>query len=222
MRGNNSDRGQAYTLEGLIGGMVVLMAVLLSLQAVVITPTTGGTIDRTIQAQQQQEVQDSLLVASHADEAENLTLSETIRYWENASDDSAIAFENESDLPQGVYDPEGFENESVLGEVLGERFAEGDGRNYNVELVYQNESERVPADERIHLVYQGQPDTNAFTASTVVTLYEDQHLTGNNETAMTLADVDEKYENGDYEEIPVPNDGDGDVYNVVEVRVVVW
>ncbi|WP_255191887.1 DUF7288 family protein [Natronobeatus ordinarius] len=211
-RQSRSDRGQAYTLEGFIGSMAVLLAVLLAMQAVVITPTTGGTIDRSIQAQQQQELQDSLVVA----DAEG-NLSAMVRHWEiNESTAPSVTFENESlGLPQGTYEPSAFEERFLLGEILGERFAEGDGRNYNVELHHQNESD----DEPVKLVYQGQPDTNAFTASKIVTLYDDQHLTGDESTSETLGEVYEGYP----DESPIPNvDDDQTIYNVVEVRVVVW
>jgi len=77
---SETDRGQAYTLEGFIGAMVVLMAVLFALQSVVIMPTTGGLADRTVQAQIQQEVQDALIVSNQGG-----NLSETIRRWNEAT-----------------------------------------------------------------------------------------------------------------------------------------
>ena len=206
-RHSRSDRGQAFTLEGFIGAMVVLLAVLLALQAVVITPTTGGTIDRSIQAQQQQELQDSLIVADEAGD-----LSRMVRHWE--VDEDGVGFEgSDENLPDGKYDPETFEAEFDfrLAEILSERFAEGDGRNYNVELHHPE------GDEPVKLVYQGQPDTNAFTASKMITLYDDQRLTGEGSTDRTLGGV-----NDDPGNPPIPKNASGDVYNVVEVRVVVW
>ena len=210
-RQSRSDRGQAHTLEGFIGSMAVLLAVLLAMQAVVITPTTGGTIDRSIQAQQQQELQDSLVVT----DAEG-NLSAMVRHWEiNDSTEPSVTFENESlGLPQGTYEPSAFEERFLLGEILGERFAEGDGRNYNVELHYQNGSDPV------RLVYQGQPDTNAFTASKIVTLYEDQTVTGETNRSESIGSVAESHD-PPIPPSPYPSESSG-VYNVVEVRVVVW
>ena len=214
-----TDRGQAYTLEGFIGAMAVLLAVLLALQAIVITPTTGGTIDRSIQVQQQQELQDALAIAANENE-----LSKMIRYWDtpdeecevDEDEECEVAFKDRSELPRGQYEPDEF-NRSEFGAlpvILEKRFADADGRNYNVELHYQG------GDGSLALVYQGQPDTNAFTASKIVTLYDDQKLTDEDETLVEV--YDDYYEDDDYDWETIPKAGDGDVYNVVEVRVVVW
>ena len=200
---SNADRGQAYTLEGFIGAMVVLMAVLFALQSVVITPTSSGLSDRSVQAQIQQEAQDALVVSD-----QDGNLSETIRNWNTSSGQ----FYNASvSGPTGeTYTTKEFKNQSELGDILKQRFA-NNGYNYNVELVYENGSKFGST----HLVYQGTPSPNAVTASYVVTLYRDQTLTaGDNEK------LPDAYTNYDYP-IPVTTDADV-VHKVVEVRVIVW
>lgn len=201
-KSNATERGQAYTLEGFISAMVVLVAILLALQSVVITPTTGGAADRTVQAQMQQEAQDALVVA-----AENNSLSEMVRYWDRdggfeGTDDSLVD-------PNGdnVYSPGNFSDESELGVILYDRFDER-GQNYNVALHYGDENGET---ENRSLVYQGSPSSNAVSASYTVSLYDNQSVTDSSETLS---------------EAPTPSipdvDTDDSLYNVVEVRVIVW
>lgn len=208
-RFNTTDRGQAYTLEGFISAMVVLVAILLALQSVVITPTTGGAADRTVQSQMQQEAQDALVVAANDTDENSLSLSEMVRYW----DEDGGFEDTDHNLvdPHGdnVYSPENFSKESELGEILYDRFDER-GQNYNVELHYNNESDET---ENRSLVYQGSPSSNAVSASYTVSLYNNQSITTNGEN---IGDRDK-------EDAPIENqDKDESLYNVVEVRVIVW
>lgn len=199
------DRGQAYTLEGFIGAIVVLMAVLFALQSVVITPTTGGLADRTVQAQLQQETQDALVVAAGDEHAANL--SYMVRYW-----DGSGGF-NGTDQPgpdgKEVYSTDAFAGNFTLGEILDERLTES-GRNYNVELHYENGSS--DEFETAYLVYQGSPPSSAQTASYTVTLYDNQSVTGTGTDNLSDA------VNPPISEHPDANR----MYNVVEVRVIVW
>ncbi|AFZ71759.1 DUF7288 family protein [Natronobacterium gregoryi] len=203
----NADRGQAYTLEGFIGAMIVLMAVLLALQSVVITPTTGGATDRAVQAQIQQEIQDALVVASAAEEDD---LSYMLRYWDG---EGAFNGTEQSGPGQEVYDVETFGETFALGEILSDRFAE-DGHSYNVEL-------RYPTDDGEYgnqtLVYQGSPAPDAVTASYTVTLYDNQTVTSDESDGSLRGNVA-----ADSETIPDKYDATSSLYNVVEVRVILW
>ncbi|MHC3437528.1 DUF7288 family protein [Natrialbaceae archaeon A-gly3] len=201
-----TERGQAHTLEGLMSAMVVLMAVLFAIQSVVITPTTGGAVDRTVQSQLQTEVKDALIVA----DAEG-DLSEMVRYW-NVSDDDEVTFENATapESSRGEYRTGEFEADFLLGEILESRFGE-QGQNYNVELHTQG-------DEESYLVYQGQPSSSAVTASYTVTLYNDQHLTASGYEGYTLEEAADEAD----DDPPIEKAGEDPVYNVVEVRVIVW
>ncbi|WP_207588616.1 DUF7288 family protein [Halomontanus rarus] len=208
-----TDRGQAYTLEGFVGAIIVLTAVLFALQSVVITPTTGGSVDRTVQAQLQQEAQDALVVAESDGD-----LSYLVRYW----NDSEKTYHNASSTASVNYTSGDFTDNTTMGEdfgfgtILEHRFEES-GRSYNVEVVYRdgNDGENRSS---FNLVYQGQPSPNAFSSSYMVTLYEEQRLTAPGSEDLTLEEArDEGY--------PIPNvgeDADGNVYNVVEVRLTVW
>ena len=210
----NDDRGQAYTLEGFVSAMVVLMAVLFALQSVVITPTSGGLSDRSVQAQLQQEAQDALVVS---DQEGNLTLSNTIRNWD-ATDDSG---DKEQFYKASVPGPDGnltyntteFKSQSKLGNILKQRFADN-GYSYNVELIYETESNDF---DTTYLVYQGAPSPDAVTASYVVTLYETDKLTATKSITLQKA-----YNKSEYD-YPIPETTTTEpVYNIVEVRVIVW
>ncbi|WP_440765910.1 DUF7288 family protein [Natronorubrum sp. DTA7] len=215
MRDNTTtDRGQAYTLEGFVSAMIVLMAVLFALQSVVITPTTGGLADRTVEAQMQQETQDALLIAATADEEEN-NLSRMVRYWDIDNGE----FQDANDSGQGYYQPSNdsaFYDEFVLGTIMFDRFTSS-GMSYNIELVAQNESGEFDDENSTYLVYQG--ESEAVTASYTVTLYESDTLTAPGEDD----ELRDAYEDENY---PIPpahdNEGDSKVYNVVEVRMYIW
>ncbi|MFC6767583.1 DUF7288 family protein [Natrinema soli] len=199
----DTERGQAYTLEGFIGAMVVLMAVLFALQSAVITPSTGGLADRSVQAQIQQETQDALVVAATAEGGEAGNLSYMVRHW-----DGHNGFEEADgstyDMSEGY-----FQDEFKLGAILEGRF--GEGWSYNVELHSQNDDEK-------RLVYQGNPSSGAVTASYTVTLYDDQNATGSDKRELSNINEDSSAE----ATIDDIDDSDGPIYNVVEVRVIVW
>lgn len=221
---SSSDRGQAFTLEGFIAALVLLMAVLLAVQSVVITPSTGGAVDRTAQAQVQQQVQDALIVAQQTDASDGGNLSTTLRNIDlNETENGEYEFQefHNASGAQGVYSPEVFRNESALGAILDTHLDAG--QSYNVELYYQNESGTI--DDPIQLVNQGPPSSTAVTASYTVTLHGNQTVTSpdhddDDVRLQNVSDTDESY-------IPNLNDPDAEgeavgVYNVVEVRVIVW
>ncbi|WP_226006147.1 DUF7288 family protein [Natrinema salinisoli] len=201
---NHTERGQAYTLEGFIGAMVVLLAVLFALQSVVITPTTGGLADRTVQEQVQQEARDMMVVSN-----QDGNLSNTTRYW-----DGTGGFNNTDQPPapgetNRTYSVDRFANESDLGRLLKDRFSET-GWSYNVELHTETSNRTI--------VYQGNPPASALTASYTVTTYNDQNITWDGDDRT----LEEAAADGD-ESIPQRNPGDETaIYNVVEVRVILW
>lgn len=215
----SDDRGQAYTLEGFIGAIVLLMAVLIAVQTVVVSPSAGGNVDRSVQAQLQGEARDALVVA----EAEG-DLSHVVRYWN--PDEEEYNASNVSESARGYYTADRLAdrsnmsatlaNEFGFGQLLGERFTRG-ARSYNVELVYQDPDSENGTDN-LYLVYQGSPDSGGVSASYMVTLTDDQKLTAQ-ETTKTLREAGN--ESNDSYQIPDIVE-EGQVYNVVEVRLVAW
>lgn len=208
----DTDRGQAYTLEGFIGAIIVLTAVLFALQSLVLTANTGGNVERAAQTQIQQEIEDALIVAENDGQ-----LSHLVRYW-NATDEEyhngTVIDGRNGYYPASPNRTKSFGDEFVFGELLEGRFLNESGRTYNVQVHYWNET----ADERdsFYLVYQGSGTPNAQSASHTIPLYDDQRLTAPEHDGTTLAEAD------DETEYRIPDAVDGPVYNVVEIRVVVW
>ncbi|MEF8784922.1 MAG: hypothetical protein V5A45_03235 [Haloarculaceae archaeon] len=203
-------RGQAYTLEGVVSALILLSAVLFALQALIVTPTTSGTVDPDVQSDLRQQSNDILVTTAANDEFD---LSTLVRYW----DQSDQTFYNATNARVGYgsrVPPE------IFGTLLSETFSER-SRLYNVEMRYlaANSTERRASTP---IVFQGDPSENAIVATYTVTLYDRQTLTSPTAGDVSLAELDTNKTDGDDGYYPVPNAVDGPVYNVVEVRIVVW
>ncbi|MCU4716591.1 DUF7288 family protein [Halapricum hydrolyticum] len=213
-RDRSTDRGQAFTLEGIISAIIVLTALLYALQAVTITPTTGGTVDQGVRTEIQQQADDILVVAG-TDETNQL--SALARNWSQTRQTF-----------YGAVNPRiGYGDEQIpgsLGTMLSETFDERD-RMYNVEMRYLPKD---PSDgiQRTVIASRGTPSDSAVAASYQVTLYDNMTLTSPTagsaelrqyDTYPTTNPIDGK--SGYY---PVPDAIPGPVYNVVEIRVIVW
>ncbi|GKZ12265.1 hypothetical protein [Haladaptatus sp. T7] len=205
------DRGQAYTLEGFVGALVVLTALLFVFQSIVLTPTTAGTVDQDVKAQLRVQANDALRTADTDGALRNLT-----RYW-NAS--GGFAYTNGTDVGYGTHppcaptvSPDG--TCDSFGETLRDVFT-ARGYTYNLYVTYQLASDPTEtATERV--VYRGVPSANAVTATRDVVLYDDQWLTAPEDAGN--ATLEALGSGGFY----APDASDGVVYNVVEVRLVVW
>jgi hypothetical protein len=94
-------------------------------------------------------------------------------------------------------------------------------RLYNVEMRYlaRNTTERTL---RTPIVFRSTPSENAVVATYTVTLYDSQTLTSPTNSNVELTELDTDPVDGDDGYYPIPNAIDGPVYNVVEVRVIVW
>ena len=190
------DRGQAYTLEGTIGAIVVVTAALIGLQAV----DTGqlGPQDRT--AEQLSAQSDDLLTVG----AETGALSNVVRCWgaDKTVVDGTVNGDDNSDFEQ----------------MLNHTF-DRQNRNYNLYLSYWNDStddrtERVVSTNESQAL--GSPDRSTAVATQRITLYDDQPIRFGSGCAS------EGYEIGEGA-FGVPDvDEESPLYNVVEVRLVVW
>ncbi|WP_435345689.1 DUF7288 family protein [Haloarchaeobius sp. HRN-SO-5] len=206
----DDERSQAYTLEGFIGSILILTAVLFALQSVVILPTTSGQVGLDVQEQLRSSANDVLAI-----NAEDGSLSCHVRYW-NGSNESTFAEGIDPRIGYGPNEPPNVTacdaDGTQFGPMLNQTFGE-QGREYNVLVTYRNGTET----EQQRMVYRGVPTESAVTATYTVTLYDDQRLTGEacRPNCPTLA-------NATLQEFPIPNDVDGPVYNVVVVRVILW
>lgn len=204
-------RGQAYTLEGVIGALVILSAVLFAMQSVVLTPGSGGSVDVADRENVRQQAQDVLTISSQND---TFDLSAMARYWSESEQTFYGGFN--SRVGYGSRTPPG-----TLGSMLNETFGTR-AHQYNVELRYRPE-EPDGETQSVPVVFRGSPDRNAVTVSQTIVLYDNQTLTSPEGGTIELwqygtsptGDEDDGY-------YPVPDAIDGPIYNVVEVRLTVW
>lgn len=193
-------RGQAHTLEGIVGALLLLSSLVFALQVTAVTPLSASTSSQHIENQQQATAEGILATAD-----ENGSLAEAALYWD-VNNSSFHGLEGDRFYTNDD-EVEGFELGRLLNSAFGDR-----GVAFNVDLVYQTVSgER--RDRR--MVYRGAPSDNAVTASRVVTLYDDTKIYAANETRASenVSNVSDFY---------APDAASGPVYNVVRVEVTVW
>lgn len=191
----DTDRGQAFTLEGLTAGLLVVVALLFALQGVTVTPGAPGA---DVEPELRQQATDMLDLA-----AADGSLDEMVRYWDPENETFVGAVDDEVGYGSTIPD-------TAFGDLINETFTER-GKVVNVVIEYPHPDR--PGTDSEPLIYRGEPPSASTVATTTVTLYDDQPLTGPNSSDTTLAEADT---------YPIPNVGDGPLYNVVHVRVVVW
>jgi len=206
-RDSPADRGQVYTIEGVTAAILMVIAVLLALQAVTVTPTTPGTIDRDTRNKLQVQAHDVLAASD-----ESGSLSETLRYWSVSS----TTFHVPEDAEYGASDSVGYgfnDPPTEFGALMDQTFSQR-GYKYNVYLEVRSGDDSRSL-TTYPLVRRGEPTDNAVTATYVVTLYDDQRLTSP-DSSRRLGELssDEFYA----EDV----DEDESLFNIVRVRVVIW
>jgi hypothetical protein len=202
------DRAQAFTLEGFIGGLLVLAAVLFALQTTVFTPAVGGSTSEQTQLALERQANDVLVSTATADGKD---LSYYVRYW----DVSQLTFVGATNSEIG-YGSE--ELPGPLGDRLYNAF-ERRGHSYNIVVTFQTDDPN--ATDTVTMVYQGKPPSSAVVATYTITLYDRQTLTGPDTGYASLTEFETNISAGPYYPVPdvAPNSS---VYNVVEVRLIVW
>ncbi|MFB6235075.1 MAG: hypothetical protein ABEH81_11425 [Halopenitus sp.] len=190
-------RAQAHTLEGFVASLVVLSTVAFALQATAVTPLSASTSNQQIE-NQQTAVSESLLETL----AEQGELKPAVLYWNT----SRNAFRDSG--PRGTFANGGPPN--PFGAALNETFGEGNIA-FNVEVVY-----RTPGKSRKTelMVDMGSPSDNAAAASRTVVLFDNDTIAGTNRTVANASAAGEFYADD--------VDPDGELFNVMEVRIIVW
>ena len=207
---SSRDRGQAFTLEGVLAASFLVIALLVALQTTVITPTTGGAVDDSTRSQLRQKANDILVIMANNEDND---LGWYARYW-NPNTRTFYGAKNPN-VGYGALGPPG-----SFGDMLFDAFSQS-GRRYNIVLRYRgNESPDSSGTQR--MVYQGPPAQHAVVASHTVTLYDSDTLAGPEATSRELSEYDTNASDNDDSYYPIPDVVDGPVYNVVEVRLTVW
>jgi hypothetical protein len=185
-------RGQAYTLEAFVAGLLVLGGVVFALQATAVTPLSASTSNQHV-GNQERAVAYGLMGAAKA----NGTLEEAVVDW-NKSGRRFVG----SRPTTGEFSNAGPPND--FGRALNETF--GDERTaFNVVLRFRDNGTLASQP----MVDMGTPSDDATVATRSVVLYDDTPLTtgGNVSNDTFYAPDAEPY---------------GPLFNVVEVRITVW
>lgn len=222
-----NDRGQAYTLEAVIGALLIISAVVFALNATVVTPSTAGEESPEVRDSLRQQASDILAITAASD---SFDLSTLVRYW-----DPARRTFYDGLTPERGYGsaPPPQQFGAMLNETLTSR-----GYLYNVEIAYLTGADKPTcgpgsvstaddsvATETTTMVRQGTPPKNAVVATHTVTLFDNQTLSTDQiaNQGVELCEYDTDATDNDDGYYPVPDaDPDGPLYNVVEVRVTVW
>ncbi|GAB3693047.1 DUF7288 family protein [Halorubrum pallidum] len=203
--GGRDGRGQAHTLEAFAAAILLVAGLTFALQATAVTPLSASTSNQHIE-NQQRAVAGDLLTTS----AENGDLDAALLYWDPDADAGEGAF-----VGTGAYDSHtegGPPND--FGEALNRTFLDRTIA-FNV-VIYHGERN----ENRTQMVDMGSPSDNAVTATRTVALPDDANLTAPGHEDTTLRRLADDTENGTfYVEDDVVA---GDVYDYVEVQIVVW
>lgn len=202
MGGPRTDRGQAYTLEGVLSAMIIMLSLLYGLQVVDVGAISSSTSDRTESLRSQ--ASDLLAVA-----ADNGSLQTAVRCYKN---DHPII----SGRQATASDPQ-FEH--LLNESLDESL-----RNYKLYFEYWDNSsgrQRELVSSNATELQVSSPSDQATEVTYTVSLYDNMNTTSGSEctdsgTSLTAASGDFYAE--DMQDIAP----DSTLYNIVEVRLVVW
>lgn len=192
-------RAQAHTLEAFIAALILVSGLVFASQATAVTPLSASTSNQHIENQHQAVANDLLTVA-----AEDGSLSEAAVYW--APEDGFIGSQDQ------VYYTKTPPTSHPLSDSLNSFFADRH-LAYNIDVIYQRSS--TEADRRTQpMIVMGSPSDNAVSATRTVVLYDSMELPGEEPILLTDAKKGEFYADD--------IDQDSQVYNVVEVRIVVW
>lgn len=197
----NDSSGQAHALESVFAAAIIVAALVFAIQSTAITPLTISTSHQHIETEQKKMADGALENAKYTeDPSEMSALEEALLYWD--VDDQR--FHDGS--------PEGYLGEypdNEFGEIFEDTFEDRQIAT-NVYVTYSREGGGSGTEQ---LVFMGEPSDNAMSATTTVVLYDDQELTAPGES-QTIGDTPGFYAPDAFD--------DSNVYNVVEVRVIVW
>lgn len=195
-----SNKGQAFTLEGVVASMLVIsVALIFSLQITAITPLSASTSSQHIENQQAELAQGTLETASRDE------LAQMLLYW----NESAGKFYNSD--PDGVYrvEPPNIEFPQRYNSILIEK-----GIGVNIKLTYYNNATTY-SDTNTQYFSSGQASDHAYTVERTVPIYEDDPIYDSSGTpsaqnvTQTNFYLDNVYEGSE-------------LYNTVTIKFTVW
>lgn len=195
------ESGQAHVLESIAAAAIIIATIVFAVQATAITPLTISTSHQHIETQQKKMADGVLESAKYTTGPEDTSaLKEAVLYWNTEEQQ----FYNSS--PEGYL---GTYPDNEFGEMLNGTFHDRRIAT-NVHVTY---SRPGGGSGTKTMVDMGQPSDNAMTATTTIVLYDNDELTAPGESA-TVSETPAFYASDAFE--------DSNVYNVLEVRIVVW
>lgn len=200
------ERAQVFTLEGVLAAVIVIVALVFALQTVVVTPATSGDSSA---AAESQEVDSALKSAAANGQLKRATL-----FWDRDTAD-ITRFHGASEFR--YYTRERFQSGDYPAFLiaLDDRF--GSTTSMTITVHYRDGSGDMTSQL---LVDGGAPGAGAVRASTTVTLFDSDQIVddGGKPTGTTLEDLQTNSSARFY----APDVSGSDVYNVLEVEVIVW
>lgn len=209
-------RGQAHTLEAVVGAMLLVASLTFALQVTAVTPLSSSTSSHHLENQQEATAAGVLAAA-----AEQGVLKPAVTYGNDTADgrdDARFSFHQPDE--NGFYTNKPPTNR--FGAMLDRAFG-ASGLAYNVFVVYQTTSNTT---NRVRMVYKGQPSDNAVVARRTITLYEGDVLhepeADGDSTDVDVAQPTTTELAGAGDDFFAQDVVAGPVFNVVQVEVVVW
>jgi hypothetical protein len=197
-----SDRGQAYSLEGVIGAIIIASALVMGLQAVSIEPFTDGGPGQGIDTRVQ--MTDTLDVLEDQDALRTGLL--------------CLGGTNETTPHEGVVST----NPTVdpVGTILNRTASTT--AEYNIYVAYQNETGGI---NQTLIGSRSQPTGSTVTVTREIVLFDSDPVFELDEDTLSCVE-DTQYDNlGDVpdDDIYLHNQNESsDLYSVVQVRVIAW
>jgi hypothetical protein len=198
----NDARGQAHTLEAVVGAVLLLTAIAFALQVTVVTPLSASTSSQHIEGQQRAVAQGVLASA-----AEDGTLKDAVLYLNETTGE----YHNTGTTGSYTTAPPVIR----FGKMLERAFSDP-GIAYNVYISYP----LAGGTDEITMIQQGTPSDNAVSATRTILLRDDDRLVDEdgNVSDTTLAEAENVIDIVD----PISPSRENGIYNVVSVEVVAW
>jgi len=195
------ESGQAHAIEAIAASILVLSTVIFAIQATAITPLTVSTSNQHIETQQQRMADGVLSNAKYTETTgETSALKEAVLYWNT---DKKVFYNASADGYLGKYPDNDF------GDSLNETFSDQRIAT-NIYVTYERPSDGSGTKQMVDM---GNPSDNSITSTTNVVIYNHDEVSAPDEST-TVEDTSGYFAK---DVNPASN-----VYNVVEVRIVVW
>jgi len=208
----NETSAQTFTFEAAMTVILVLVVIILIIQAVPLTPLTSSAANAQVENTLEIYAEDVLNVLTYEPQS-NLSevgtsyntsiLKEALLYWGTQGDAPPVIYGGAS----GAYYDSAFSMSSngvvLLKQILINAF-EKKGIAYNIEIYYRNRNGGI---SKLDFVENGYPSDNAVVTTQIIPIYI----------------TDKGFERAGITNYIPDVDGDSSpLYNVLEVKLIVW